>query len=174
MLEEKVNQIWSEEQSILAEIDSYDIKKNKLCDKFEQDIKILKTEKNRKRYQLQHFYQMSISTLFNQALETIKKNDKAPTSIEILSKFDKEELGTREYHSYFLLKKSNREIFMFPESYNGYGGWMRDSNKEQTITFEELIYDNKTNSSDIKELYKNLKKVIQEYGGNDGKETGND
>ena len=46
MLEEKVNQIWSEEQSILAEIDSYDIKKNKLCDKFEQDIKILKTEKD--------------------------------------------------------------------------------------------------------------------------------
>jgi hypothetical protein len=175
MLEEKVNQILSEEQSILAEIDSYDVKKKVLSDKFEQDVKSLETEKNRRKYQLKHFYQMNISVLFEKVVEVIKTNDQVPTPTKILSRYEGNSKGIDYYQTFSLFKNNAGKILMIPEEHEccGYRSWYVLKEQQKIITFEELIYDDKTKNTEIRTLYSNLKKIIQKYGEKDGKETGN-
>ena len=163
MLEDKVNQIFEKEQSILVEIDSYDIKKKELSDKFEQDVKILETEKKKIKYHLKHFYQMNIATLFEKVVEVMKTNDQVPKTIHLINIMDKVEMGRSYYDSFSISKKDGIEIIMIPETCDDYCGRHILYDEMQTVTFEELIYDNKNNSNHIERIYNHLKIIIDKY-----------
>ena len=151
--------LFKQEQEILEAINSIDSDKEELTKKYEKDIKILDVDKNRKQYELQHFYQMNVITLFNKVVEVVQSNEKLE-EIDILDRIHYRNNG-RDYHHFFsILSPNYKEISMVPATYDSYCKWQFPPGKKN-VTIEELIYDKNTRNEDIKELYYNLKRIIK-------------
>ena len=158
-----LEKIFEQEQKILETINSIDSDKEELTEKYRGDIESIDLKKRKKWYELRHFYQMNIMILYDKAVEVVKDKQK---EVELLRIHEYEKIGRDHYRFFFIFPENPSDIVKLPGTHDNYCKWQLSLDQSKKITIEELIYDEVTKNEHVKEIYYNLKKVIEKNGNN--------